>query len=170
MEKTWNSSEPFPETTEPRTTSKDPQASLASVKVSVHGSTIRKRLGKIGIMGEFQGENHCWPKRTKAHLSHIFQKTLDDPKDPRQKLNFLKGVHPVTSDVRLTQHFIKNNIIPTVIHGGVSVMVWGCFAASEPGRLAVIDGTMNSALYQKILKENVQPSVRDLRLKHTWVT
>ncbi len=28
---------------------------------------------------------------------------------------------------------------------------------------------MNSALYQKILKENVQPSVCDLKLKRTWV-
>uniref|UniRef100_A0A9J8DBM0 Uncharacterized protein n=1 Tax=Cyprinus carpio carpio TaxID=630221 RepID=A0A9J8DBM0_CYPCA len=28
---------------------------------------------------------------------------------------------------------------------------------------------MNSAVYQKILKENVRPSVRDLKLKRTWV-
>ncbi|KAK3559184.1 hypothetical protein QTP86_005083 [Hemibagrus guttatus] len=40
---------------------------------------------------------------------------------------------------------------------------------SGPGRLAVINGTMNSAVYQKILKENVQPSVSDLKLKQTWV-
>ncbi|KAF7641127.1 hypothetical protein LDENG_00292770 [Lucifuga dentata] len=66
--------------------------------------------------------------------------------------------------------FQKKNIIPTIKHGGGSVMVWGCFAASGPGRLAVIDGTMNSALYQKILKENVRPSVRDLKLKRTWHT
>ncbi|KAI4871266.1 hypothetical protein NFI96_019792 [Prochilodus magdalenae] len=46
-------------------------------------------------------------------------------------------------------------------------MVWGCFAASRPGRLAVINGTMNSAVYQKILKRNVQPS--DLKLKRIWV-
>ncbi|KAK3546651.1 hypothetical protein QTP70_031429 [Hemibagrus guttatus] len=32
---------------------------------------------------------------------------------------------------------------------------------------AVINGTMNSAVYQKILKENVQPSVCDLKLKRT---
>ncbi|KAK3550884.1 hypothetical protein QTP70_007512 [Hemibagrus guttatus] len=38
-----------------------------------------------------------------------------------------------------------------------------------PGRLAVINGTMNSAVYQKILKENVRPSVCDLKLKRTWV-
>ncbi len=47
-------------------------------------------------------------------------------------------------------------------------MVWDCFVASGPG-LAIIDGTMNSALYQKILKKNVRPSVCDLKLKHTWV-
>ncbi|KAK3534889.1 hypothetical protein QTP70_001921 [Hemibagrus guttatus] len=66
--------------------------------------------------------------------------------------------------------FQKKNIIPTVKYGGGgSVMVWGCFAASGPGRLAVINGTMNSAVYQKILKENVRPSVCDLKLKRTCV-
>ncbi len=44
-------------------------------------------------------------------------------------------------------------------------MVWGCFAASGLGRLAVMDGTMNAAVYQKILKDNV----RDLKLNRTWV-
>ncbi|KAK3554272.1 hypothetical protein QTP70_020132, partial [Hemibagrus guttatus] len=63
----------------------------------------------------------------------------------------------------------KRNIIPIVKYGGGSVMVWGCFAASGPGRLAVINGTMNSADYQKLLKENVRPSVCDLKLKRTWV-
>ncbi len=52
---------------------------------------------------------------------------------------------------------------------GGSVMVWGCFAASGPGRFAIIDGAMNSALYQKIVKENVRPSVCDLKRKHIWV-
>ncbi|KAK3569659.1 hypothetical protein QTP86_002643 [Hemibagrus guttatus] len=61
--------------------------------------------------------------------------------------------------------FQKKNIIPTVKYGGGSVMVWGCFADSGPGKLAVINGTMNSAVYQKILKENVRPSVCDLKLK-----
>ncbi len=104
----------------------------------------------------------------------------------RQKLNFLEGMCPFTSGVKPTQHFIwitsymvKYDLLDwftwwftlsynKVKHGG-GVMIWGCFAASGPGRLAIIDGTMNSALYQKILKENVRPSVCDLKLKRTWV-
>ncbi|KAK3531948.1 hypothetical protein QTP86_001831 [Hemibagrus guttatus] len=85
-----------------------------------------------------------------------------------QKLNFLEGLsHYVWC--KSNTAFQKKNIIPTVKYGGGSVMVWGCFAASGPGRLAVINGTMNSAVYQKILKENVRPSVCDLKLKRTWV-
>lgn len=54
--------------------------------------------------------------------------------------------------------------IPADKFGGCSVVVWGCFADSEPEQLAVIDGTSNSALYLKNLKENVRPSVHALKL------
>ena len=65
--------------------------------------------------------------------------------------------------------FQKKSITATVKHGGGSVMVWGFSAASGPGRPAVIDGTMNSALHHKILKEDVQTSDPDLKLKNSWV-
>lgn len=45
--------------------------------------------------------------------------------------------------------------------------VWGCFAASGPGRLSIIEETMISTQCQKILKQNVQPSACDLKLKCT---
>ncbi len=48
----------------------------------------------------------------------------------------------------------------------VVVVVWW---SSGPGWLAIIDETMNSALYQKILKVNVWPSVCGLKLMCTWV-
>ena len=48
--------------------------------------------------------------------------------------------------------FQNKNIIPVVKYGGGSVMVWGCFAASGLGRLAVINGTMNYVVYQQILR------------------
>ncbi len=59
--------------------------------------------------------------------------------------------------VRRKEHtaFQLKNLIPSVKHDGGSIMAWACFAASWPGQPAIIDGTMNSELYQQILKENV---------------
>ncbi len=51
------------------------------------------------------------------------------------------------------------NLIPSVKHGGGSIMAWACFAASWPEQPAIIDGTMNSELYQQILKENIRTSI-----------
>ncbi|MGH0164696.1 UNVERIFIED_CONTAM: hypothetical protein FKN15_069900 [Acipenser sinensis] len=80
-----------------------------------------------------------------------------------QKWNFLADMGPVMSGENQTLHSTVRT------SWGGSVIVWGCFAASGPGRLAIIEGTMNSALYQRIQQENVRPSVRELKLKHSWV-
>ncbi len=99
MEKTWNSGEPSQEwptyqnysksttTThpgghkEPRTTSKELQASLASIKFSVHDSTIRKRLGKNSIRGRVPRQKPLLTKNnTKAHLTFA-KKYLGYPQD-----------------------------------------------------------------------------------------
>lgn len=50
-----------------------------------------------------------------------------------------------------------------------SMVVTVCFAASGPGRVAVIDETMNCARYQKIMKKNIWISAQALKLKGTWV-
>ena len=52
--------------------------------------------------------------------------------------------------------------IPTVKHGGGSIMLWGCF--SEAGRLVRIEGKMNGAKYGEILDENLLQSGQNLRL------
>ncbi len=122
---------------EPRTTSKELQASVASIKVSVHDSTIRKRLGKKASMGEFQGKSHCWPKRTQRLVSHLPKNILTIPKTfgqifcglMKQKLNFLEGVCPVTSGVKPTQHFIKktsyqqSNMVEVVWWSGAALQL-----------------------------------------------
>ncbi len=64
--------------------------------------------------------------------------------------------------------FQHKNLIPSMKHGDGSI-VWACFAASGPGQLAIIDGTMNSELYHQFLKENVRTSVHELSLKKKWV-
>ncbi len=53
-------------------------------------------------------------------------------------------------------------MVPTVKHGGGSVLMWGCMSAAGVGELHFIDGIMNSQMYCSILKEKMLPSLRAL--------
>ncbi len=53
-------------------------------------------------------------------------------------------------------------VLPTVKHGGVSVMVWCCMSAAGTGEQQFIEGTMNANMYGDILKHSMIPSLRRL--------
>jgi len=61
------------------------------------------------------------------------------------------------------------NTIPTVKHGGGSIMLWGCFSLSGTGRLVRIEGKMNAAMYRHILDENLFQSTLDLRMGRRFI-
>ncbi|KAK3534100.1 hypothetical protein QTP86_002207 [Hemibagrus guttatus] len=87
--------------------------------------------------------------------------TVGMPAEARSNVSTVSTANPDSKNQGAERNyesleFMPQNIFVTVNKAG-------------PGRLAVINGTMNSAVYQKILKENVRPSVCDLKLKRTWV-
>ena len=45
----------------------------------------------------------------------------------------------------------KPGNIPSVKHGGGSIMLWECFSAAGTGKLVRIEGKMNKAKYREIL-------------------
>ncbi len=59
-------------------------------------------------------------------------------------------------------------VLPTVKHGGRSVMFWGCTSAGCTGELQFIEGTMNAIMYCDILKQSMIPSLRRLGSIPTW--
>lgn len=63
----------------------------------------------------------------------------------------------------------KQNLTPTVKHGGGSVLVWGCMAANGVGNLCFIEGIMTALTYIDILRHNLKVSAQKLGLETSFV-
>ncbi len=61
------------------------------------------------------------------------------------------------------EEYQENCALPTVKHGGGSIMVWGCMTTAGTGELRFIGGNMDSNMYCDILKQKMIPSLQ----KHT---
>ncbi len=125
-------------TKDPTTTSKELQASLSSVRVSVHDSTIRKRLGKNGLHGRVTRPKPLLSKKNiKAHLSFA-RKHLDDPQD------FWENT--LWTDKTKVELFGRC----------VSHYIW------RKSNTATLKSTVNAAIYQEILEHFMLPSADKL--------
>lgn len=63
---------------------------------------------------------------------------------------------------RVGEDLLDKHLVPTVKHGGGSLMLWGCMSAAGVGELVFISDTLNAVKYQEILEEKMIPSARRL--------
>ncbi len=145
--------------------------SAASIAAEVEGvegqpvsaQTIRRTLHQIGLHG-------CRPRR-KPLLKMMHKKARKQFAEDKQtkemdywnlvlwsdetKIN-LFGSDGVKRVWRQPGEYYKDKCaLPTVKHGGGSVMVWGCMSAAGTGELQFIEGTMNANMYCDILKQKL---------------
>lgn len=145
--------------------------------VTVSASTIRRTLHANGLYGRVP--------RKKPFISKINQKRrlIFANKYKSKDISFWKNVlfsdeskfeifgkkKPSKIWRGKTEAFLEKNVITTIKHGGGSVMVWGCMAASGVGNLVFIENTMNKTDYLNILRENLSSSIAKLGLDQSWV-
>uniref|UniRef100_A0A3P9LRV8 Uncharacterized protein n=1 Tax=Oryzias latipes TaxID=8090 RepID=A0A3P9LRV8_ORYLA len=163
---------------EPRTTSKDIKGELLDQGTSVSDRNIRRCLSQSGLHGRR-------PRRTPLLKGNYEKARLEFAKmhvnKPQRfwenvlwtdetKLELFGKAHQLYVLRLKDEAYNEKNTVPTVKHGGGSVLFWGCFAASGTGCLEVVQGQMKSQDYQGILDRNVLPSVRKLGpSRRSWV-
>ena len=57
------------------------------------------------------------------------------------------------------EEFDPKCTVPSVKHGGGSVMIWSCFTRRGVGKLCVLDRIIDRFYYRDILEQNLLPSI-----------
>ncbi|KAK3510793.1 hypothetical protein QTP70_022707 [Hemibagrus guttatus] len=167
-----------------RTVSKNPRTTRGDLVNDLQRAGTKVRKATISNTLRHQGLKSCSARRVpllkpvhvRARLKFA-RGHLDDPEEDWENV--------IWSDETKIELFGKNstcrvwrrknaelhpkNTIPTVKHGGLNIMLWGCFSAKGPGRLIRVKERMNGAMYREILSKNLLPSARALKMKRGWV-
>ncbi|KAG2466400.1 TCB1 transposase, partial [Polypterus senegalus] len=140
-------------------------------------TTISAAIHQSGLNGRVARRKPLLSKRYMAACLEFAKRHLKDSQTMKNKILWLDETKIELFGVNHMRHVWRKpgtthhqaNTIPTVKHGGGSIMLWGCFSASWTGRLVRIKGKMTAAMYRDILDENLLQSALDLRLGRRFI-
>uniref|UniRef100_A0AAZ3S756 Transposase Tc1-like domain-containing protein n=1 Tax=Oncorhynchus tshawytscha TaxID=74940 RepID=A0AAZ3S756_ONCTS len=124
-------------------------------------STISAAHHQLGLYGRVA---RLKPLLSEKHMTARFEfakRHLTDSQTMRNKILWSDETKIELLNLNAKRHVWRiPGTIPTVKHGGVSIMLWGCFSEVGRERLVRIEGKMNG----EILDEHLLQSTQDLRL------
>uniref|UniRef100_A0A8C5LM47 Transposase Tc1-like domain-containing protein n=1 Tax=Leptobrachium leishanense TaxID=445787 RepID=A0A8C5LM47_9ANUR len=142
----------------PRVTTEELRKDLSDVGTEVSAQTIRLTLRNEGLHARTPRRTPLLsPKNKKSRLQYA--KSLTDKPQKfwdsvlwtdETKLELFGPMDQRYAWRRKNKAYEEKNTLPTVKHGGGSIMLWGCFASAGTGKLQRVQGTMNSLQYQEI--------------------
>lgn len=144
---------------------------------NISARTVRRRLVDGGLFGRRPAKKPLLSKKNvKARLkfaqAHIHWTTDQWKKvvfSDESKFNLFKSDGPSYVRRPVGSRLNKKYIIPTVKHGGGSIMVWGCFSAFGVGPLHRIEGHMDRFMYRDILENHLLPYLDEtMPLRHVF--
>ena len=131
----------------------------------VSRSTVSRRLNKVGLFGWIGAKKtliSAKNKRARLKFAKAHQDwSIEDSKkvlfSDETKIN-LFGNDRNNHDRRpKNTRYDSRYQIPTVKHGGGSIMIWGAFSWKGVGPVVKIDGIMDADMYKNILAEHMTP-------------
>lgn len=126
-------------------------------------STVKRRLREAGLFGRvavkkplLRRQNKIkrlqWAKEHKNWTHEQWERVLWSDESKFEVFGSKRRIFVRRSK---EERMLDPCVIPTVKHGGGSVMVWGCFGGQATGDLVKIEGILKKQGYKKIIKENV---------------
>lgn len=150
---------------DPRKSSREIANELRQSNIILSARTVRRRLVHMGLFGRIAVKKPLISKKNRkarlefarTHISWSDEKWKTVLWSDESKFNIFgsDGKHYVRRP-KDTRYSVKYQI-PTIKHGGGSIMVWGCFSSSKTGPMIKIDGIMDRFLYRDILQNHMLP-------------
>lgn len=141
-----------------------------AVGVKISAQTVRRTLHEMNLHGRRPRRKPLLKQRHKTARMEFAESHTNETEGYWQnilwsdetKINLFgsDGVQHVWREVGEDYH--QDCVVPTVKHGGGSVLVWGCMSSSGVGEMTFIDGIMNARVYVDILQTFMLSSLKKL--------